>query len=65
MAPVLFTGSDGSLIVLPLMIFHQLQPIVCAVLARHHSGRADELPAIREPEGRQGAGEDRWLNAMG
>ncbi len=39
MATILFPGGAVSLIVLPLMIFHQLQLFVCAVLARKYAGR--------------------------
>ncbi|WP_019516752.1 bile acid:sodium symporter family protein [Sphingomonas sp. Mn802worker] len=39
MATILFTGSSVSLIVLPLMIFHQVQLFVCAVLARRYAAR--------------------------
>ena len=38
-ASVLFTGPQLGLIVLPLMLFHQLQLIVCAVLARSYAER--------------------------
>ncbi|GAB2700548.1 bile acid:sodium symporter family protein [Kitasatospora kifunensis] len=34
MASVLFPGAAAGLMVLPLMLFHQLQLMVCAVLAR-------------------------------
>ncbi|SHM90732.1 bile acid:sodium symporter family protein [Cryptosporangium aurantiacum] len=34
MATVLFAGTGAGLVILPLMLFHQLQLIVCAVLAR-------------------------------
>jgi sodium/bile acid cotransporter 7 len=34
MATVLFAGSSVGFVVLSMMIFHQLQLIVCAVLAR-------------------------------
>lgn len=40
-ASVLFAGSQLSLIVLPLMLFHQLQLIVCAVLARCYAERPE------------------------
>ncbi|MFD3745385.1 bile acid:sodium symporter family protein [Nocardia sp. NPDC058633] len=40
MAAVLFGGAQIALIVLPLMIFHQIQLIVCAVLARRLARRA-------------------------
>jgi sodium/bile acid cotransporter 7 len=39
MATILFPGGAVSLIVLPLMIFHQLQLFVCAVLARKYGAR--------------------------
>lgn len=39
MATILFPGGAVSLIVLPLMIFHQLQLFVCAVLARRYAER--------------------------
>jgi sodium/bile acid cotransporter 7 len=37
MASVLFAGSSVGLIVLPLMLFHQLQLMVCAALARRYA----------------------------
>src|SRR3546814_4215663 len=40
-ASVLFPGPQLGLILLPLMLFHQIQLIVCAVLARHHGARAE------------------------
>jgi sodium/bile acid cotransporter 7 len=39
MAHVLFSASAAGAVVLPLMLFHQLQLMVCAVLARRYSGR--------------------------
>ncbi|MFJ3173416.1 bile acid:sodium symporter family protein [Streptomyces roseus] len=49
MAGVLF-GAQASLAVLPLMLFHQMQLMVCAVLARRRAGDSEpragaELPA--------------------
>ncbi|MEO8722139.1 MAG: bile acid:sodium symporter family protein [Sphingobium sp.] len=41
-ASVLFAGPQLGLIVLPLMLFHQLQLIVCAVLARHYAARSGQ-----------------------
>nr|WP_047166553.1 bile acid:sodium symporter family protein [Sphingomonas sp. Y57] len=41
MATVLFSGPQLGLIVLPLMLFHQLQLVVCAILARHYGARAE------------------------
>ncbi len=40
MASILFPASMVGLTVLPLMIFHQLQLIVCAALARRYAQRA-------------------------
>ena len=42
MAKILFAGQAGGLgaLLLPLMIFHQLQLMVCAVLARRYAARA-------------------------
>ena len=39
MASVLFAGSQVGLIVLPLMLFHQLQLMLCATLARRYGAR--------------------------
>ena len=41
MASVLFAGQPVGLIVLPLMIFHQIQLIVCAALAQRFARRQD------------------------
>jgi sodium/bile acid cotransporter 7 len=38
-ASVLFAGSTLGLIVLPIMIYHPLQLVVCAWLARHYARR--------------------------
>jgi solute carrier family 10 (sodium/bile acid cotransporter), member 7 len=37
MANVLFAGQPLGLIILPLMIFHQIQLMACAALARHYA----------------------------
>jgi sodium/bile acid cotransporter 7 len=37
MASVLFAGQPLGLVVLPLMIFHQIQLMACAALARHYA----------------------------
>ena len=39
MAAVLFAGQPVGLIVLPLMIFHQIQLIVCAAMAQRFANR--------------------------
>ena len=46
MATVLFTGSTVGLIVLPLMIFHQIQLILCSMLASRYAKRPD--PEVSE-----------------
>ncbi|MFG2292569.1 bile acid:sodium symporter family protein [Streptomyces sp. NPDC048603] len=56
MASVLF-GAQAGLAVLPLMLFHQMQLMVCAVLARRRAqdpeaaGPDFQLPPRRDPEG--------------
>ncbi|MES2495803.1 MAG: bile acid:sodium symporter family protein [Pseudomonadota bacterium] len=44
MATVLFPGPQLGLLILPLMLFHQLQLIVCAILARRYGARAGPGP---------------------
>ncbi|MFN3340239.1 MAG: bile acid:sodium symporter, partial [Dietzia sp.] len=44
MAAVLFIGQPVGLLVLPLMLFHQIQLIVCAWLAGRY-GRAEGAAA--------------------
>jgi solute carrier family 10 (sodium/bile acid cotransporter), member 7 len=48
-ASLLFPGPHLSLILLPLMLFHQIQLIVCAVLARSYAARADRHDPPRRP----------------
>ncbi|WP_431309426.1 bile acid:sodium symporter family protein [Gordonia sesuvii] len=45
MATVLFAGSTVGLIVLPLMIFHQIQLILCSWLATRYGREADAATA--------------------
>ena len=40
MASVLFAGQSLGLVVLPLMLFHQIQLMVCAALARRYGAEA-------------------------
>jgi sodium/bile acid cotransporter 7 len=52
MAKILFAGQLGGLgaLVLPLMIFHQLQLMVCAVVARRYAATAPaDTPAETRP----------------
>ncbi|MFC1437558.1 bile acid:sodium symporter family protein [Streptacidiphilus sp. N1-10] len=48
MAAVLFAGHDVSVMVLPLMLFHQIQLMVCTVLARRWSRSGAD--GDRQPE---------------
>ena len=45
MANILFPTSVIGMMVLPLMIFHQIQLMVCAVLARRYKRQAEKLQA--------------------
>lgn len=51
MASVLF-GAQASLAVLPLMLFHQMQLMVCAVLARRRAQDPVEVSGAELPAGR-------------
>ena len=46
MANVLFPGAQAGILVIPLIVFHQLQLLVCAVLARRY-GRGDRSAGQR------------------
>ena len=41
MGRVLFPGPDLGLILLPIMIFHQVQLMVCAWIARNYAKAAE------------------------
>jgi solute carrier family 10 (sodium/bile acid cotransporter), member 7 len=43
MAAVLLAGQSAGLIVLPLMLFHQIQLMACAALARRYAGRTPPM----------------------
>lgn len=43
-ASILFPAAMVGAIILPVMLFHQIQLIVCAVLARWYAGRIDPVP---------------------
>ncbi|HET6195839.1 MAG TPA: bile acid:sodium symporter, partial [Acetobacteraceae bacterium] len=45
MANVLFAGSAVGAIVLPLMLFHQIQLMVCAVLAQRYALEPSAAPS--------------------
>ena len=56
MATVLLAGQEVGLIVLPLMLFHQIQLMVCAALAKRYAnaGRRAAAPApAAKPPGRR------------
>jgi len=48
MANVLFTAHVAGAIVLPLMIFHQMQLMVCGMLAQRYARRASNPAAVVE-----------------
>ena len=48
-AQVLFAGGALGSVVLPLMVFHQIQLIVCAVIARRYAVGWDRLAAADAP----------------
>lgn len=58
MATVLFPGPAAGLMVLPLMLFHQLQLMVCAVLARRWGAQSQAVEAAATAPGR-GTAPDR------
>lgn len=45
MAGILFPGPTAGIIVLPLMIFHQIQLMACSVIAQHYARRYAERDA--------------------
>ena len=46
MAQVLFAGSSIGLLILPLMLFHQIQLMVCAVLAQRYANRPESVSEL-------------------
>lgn len=52
MAKVLFSSGAVGAIVLPMMLFHQMQLMVCSVLARRYASRAETPPATPEAIGK-------------
>lgn len=49
MAGVLFASEQVGAILLPVVIFHQVQLIVCAVLAQRYRAAADKDDAAGAP----------------
>lgn len=52
MAQVLFAGGSIGLLILPLMLFHQIQLMVCAVLAQRYARRAEPVVEAQVPVNR-------------
>jgi sodium/bile acid cotransporter 7 len=50
MAKVLFVGHPIGMLVLPLMLFHQLQLMVCAVLAQRYANRLKHVTQVVRDE---------------
>jgi sodium/bile acid cotransporter 7 len=50
MANILFAGRPVGLIVLPLMLFHQIQLVVCAVIAQRAGHRFQMAERARAHE---------------
>jgi len=42
MAGVLFAPAQVGVVILPLMLFHQMQLMACAVIARHFAAQSPE-----------------------
>ncbi|HIW95872.1 MAG TPA: bile acid:sodium symporter [Candidatus Corynebacterium gallistercoris] len=45
MAAVMFGGADLGMMILPLMIFHQVQLVICSIRASTYARRYEEAPA--------------------
>ena len=46
MAQVLFAGSTIGVLILPVMLFHQIQLMVCAVMAQRYAKRPESVPEL-------------------
>ncbi|MBY8928174.1 bile acid:sodium symporter [Pseudomonas sp. Wu6] len=46
MAQVLFAGASMGVLILPLMLFHQIQLMVCAALAQRYARRPESIPEL-------------------
>jgi sodium/bile acid cotransporter 7 len=49
MASALFPAAAVGPIIVPLMLFHQIQLMVCAVMARKYGARIEDAPAAGHP----------------
>lgn len=64
MAGVLFAPATAGLVLLPVMLFHQLQLMACAVLARRYADAAAALePDTEAPAPQPGGKPDRTATA--
>jgi len=54
MAGAIFAGQSIGAIVLPIMLFHQIQLMVCAVLAQRYARKAHEKAATTETAAAEG-----------
>lgn len=52
MANVLMSGASVSMVLLPLMIFHQIQLLVCAVIAGRYAKSANAVETASAEQGR-------------
>jgi sodium/bile acid cotransporter 7 len=43
---VLFAGASMGVLILPLMLFHQIQLMVCAALAQRYAKRAESVAEL-------------------
>jgi sodium/bile acid cotransporter 7 len=46
MAQVLFAGASMGVLILPLMLFHQIQLMVCAALAQRYAKRSESIAEL-------------------
>ena len=49
-ASVLFAGSGAAVVLLPIMLFHQMQLMLCAVLARRYAARKESEQSGEHPQ---------------
>lgn len=54
MANILFPAATVGIMVLPLMVFHQVQLMTCAVLARRYQKKQQEKQAVPNAETARG-----------
>jgi sodium/bile acid cotransporter 7 len=52
MANIIFPPDLASVIILPLMFFHQMQLVACSLLAKRFANQAAAASSAPEPEAR-------------